>query len=62
MKVEKKLKPCPFCGGRAELNKFRHTWYVGCASDILICPCKPWTGAQWDAEKAIEIWNRRTDP
>lgn len=57
----KKLKPCPFCGGRAELTKFRQTWSVGCARDILKCPCKPWTGSQWTEEKAIEIWNRRAE-
>ena len=58
------LKPCPFCGGEAELkiNSFHGSYktvYVICKS------CKTRTnnyGASIDycaIDRAIELWNRR---
>ena len=47
------LKPCPFCGGEAELSSGYDCYFVSCSL------CKAQT--EWDMykEKAIELWNRR---
>lgn len=51
-----KLKPCPFCGGEAELwdNKLTHRLYgVICKKCDCMTPC-------FESEvEAIEAWNRR---
>jgi hypothetical protein len=51
---EKKLLPCPFCGGEAETCKnFEGLWYVWCKK----CWCKTTTNT---SEKfAIVRWNTR---
>ena len=68
-----KPKPCPFCGGKAELdfaNKtFTYTSANGEPMDTgffytvkccdAICGCR--IGIYEDAEMAIEAWNRRTE-
>ncbi len=51
------LKPCPFCGGEAELESF--------ATDIYFVKCKM-CGAivkakSWGKDEIIKTWNRR-DP
>ena len=61
--MSEELKPCPFCGNKAELfcTKGTEDWAVvcqhpecGCNARILYCDTK---------EEAIEQWNRRTsDP
>ena len=57
------LKPCPFCGGEAELSEGRfdgkNTSYVmckRCASQGEFFFVSPRYAS---AEKAIEAWNRR---
>lgn len=66
-----KLKPCPFCGRKAEI-KFLHysydadgehfKYYVCCsASNIRKCAVRPCTALYKDKKKAIKTWNRRTD-
>ena len=63
---EEKLKPCPFCGGKAELYESEAynlktevkekniRWFVMCKQcTALTC------GAL--KKKAIEAWNRRTN-
>ena len=56
MKTE--LKPCPFCGGEADIwetDRVTHPYQVMC----LTCYCG--TDASIDEETAIEAWNRRTE-
>ena len=56
------LKPCPFCGGKAELTRCGNQWYVQCAGrEPIDCYCKPWTGYIDTSEIAIEVWNRRAN-
>ena len=71
MSVE--LKPCPFCGGDAELD-FAHTSFCYIADDGKpretgffytvqcddeICGCR--IGIYENPEMAIEAWNRRAE-
>ena len=64
--IEPKLKPCPFCGGEAELthtNDNNHYPFVRCKYGAYLKPkCManmyPWLNYKTD-EEAIEAWNRR---
>lgn len=52
------LKPCPFCGGEAEIHPYGgggyDVWCEGsCGAEI--------NGFRTEAE-AVEAWNRRVDP
>lgn len=57
---EIKLKPCPFCGGPAEIadnsRYVPNTYFVGCW----------WCGARTGCEHhkwiAAELWNGRVEP
>ncbi len=51
--AEKELKPCPFCGGRAQMN------YDGARKLILCSECLIRTESYDTYEKARDIWNRR---
>ncbi len=64
---ETKLKPCPFCGGEAEIYKetppdaYKDTvYYVGC-SNIDECLVVPETMGYHDKQKAIAAWNKRAE-
>ena len=53
-----KLKPCPFCGGEAEVRKFTETkffvqcFFVQCKSCLI--------GTTFKSEhEAVKVWNRR---
>lgn len=53
------LKPCPFCGGKAELNVYpfdtRNEYQVECEN----CFCQTYV---YDTEQdAIEAWDRRAE-
>lgn len=57
------LKPCPFCGGKAELIKipvspYPDKYYVRC-SNQNDCKVAAHTYMGGTAEEAIEDWNRR---
>lgn len=65
---ENKLKPCPFCGGEAQLAIAPSNEYVGIPCYAVTCKhCKVMMGTvqkgQTDfyrtAQEAIEIWNTR---
>lgn len=67
MAGEIKLKPCPFCGGEAELtytSDNSHKPFVQCKYGVFLKPkcvaCQyPWRHDS--EEEAIEAWNRRAD-
>ena len=51
------LKPCPFCGGVAEISLLFGRYGVACSScqgAIIPCPYQ-------SKEEAIEAWNRRAE-
>lgn len=60
---EIKLKPCPFCGGKARLlsemrfGKQKKVWFVACGG--LGCGVMPETIDADTPQEAAEIWNRR---
>jgi Lar family restriction alleviation protein len=60
-----KLKPCPFCGGEAELFEIKGAnsdliaYMVGCIEGS--CEIRPSIQKQLDKEGTIELWNRRAD-
>ena len=58
------LKPCPFCGGEADMTKRKTaiaTFYrVFCAN--YDCKVKPSAPERWIKDDAIEAWNRRYEP
>ena len=53
------LKPCPFCGGEAEVweKRFPYGLHVRCANQ----KCTMFTGGRLyeELKDAIEAWNRR---
>ena len=59
------LKPCPFCGGAAQIKLYELKGYrIGCASrpTQYICPgCIDWSASYWSEEMAISSWNRRAE-
>ena len=63
--MEKELKPCPFCGRKAELV----TMEFGSGSIYFGTTCENWLCAVASVipyfsskEEAIEAWNRRYEP
>lgn len=64
---ETELKPCPFCGGEAEMikhsfwNERKHS-YSDRTYSIKCCGCSVETYPFYDTkEKATESWNRRAN-
>ena len=54
--MDEELKPCPFCGGEAEVKRMgtnRVSMIIGCAE----CSCELETGETW-IDKNIN-WNQR---
>lgn len=52
-KYKPKLKPCPFCGGKAKKEEIGRSWGIeceDCQSSTRLCPTP---------EEAEEVWNRR---
>ena len=52
---EPEIKPCPFCGGEAEIVKmeFEDEIFIRCADCLVEIPWYP------GRKKAIEAWNKR---
>ena len=60
--MSEELKPCPFCGSRAEVNYKidLDSWIVECSN--FCCPASYMIGWWYDTERdAIDGWNRRTE-
>ena len=59
--MSERLKPCPFCGGKAKLRAFAlhfgaempYAFYVGCDD------CEASSNHYDYRKEAIEAWNRR---
>lgn len=62
MTDEIELKPCPLCGGKAELETDAEAEGDGCWSYVYCMQCYATVfGDGYDgAEKAIGAWNERT--
>ena len=51
------LKPCPFCGGRAEMTPWHGAPFLaGCVNDC--CPATP-AVTGYNEEDTARLWNRR---
>ena len=70
--MNEKLKPCPFCGGKANvwLDDFNNKYLVMCGEcgvmmgislEIGVEIINGWTAEIESAELAIENWNRRAE-
>lgn len=61
MSEDIKLKPCPFCGGKAELvaDVFdqKRIWYVRCCGTG--CAVFSETADRPTPQEAAKLWNRR---
>ena len=55
--MSKELKPCPFCGGEAHIERGAILWAV-------VCPCAShvFYGCEQSAEKTVKAWNTRKEP
>ncbi len=53
-----KLKPCPFCGGKAELYK---SWWLGQYFQVTCTKCRVTTRVGGTKKGIAAMWNRRTD-
>ena len=51
------LKPCPFCGGEAEITKWHEGYFAECKKQH----CGGTIGAYKTEEEAIEAWNKRSE-
>ena len=56
-----KLKPCPFCGGKASLNDNSSCSYVCCEKCGATGESFNMSKKYSSDEKAAEAWNRRAD-
>ena len=60
---EPELKPCPFCGGMAEIlitfRKRIEEQKMGRAHLVRCKICRASSVAEFDVDKTVERWNRR---
>lgn len=56
---ESELKPCPFCGDKAEIIAFSESHKIKCENPT--CKTKPSTRWFSHEKEAIEAWNTRAD-
>ena len=61
--MTEELKPCPFCGGKAEvLTDENEEYYVSCTEcTALLGYCTDTWGDYSTEDEAIEAWNRRAN-
>ena len=58
--AETQLKPCPFCGGKTEVEygtSGYNVYQIGCQNN----ECFAYAGWGDTPEEAAEAWNRRAD-
>ena len=57
------LKPCPFCGGEADVVyiKWCACYIVKCQNEYEVCDVIPATKYCCVESDAIEAWNRRAE-
>lgn len=57
--MAEKLKPCPFCGGEAEIKRYTFcrtdSFYVGCSR----CNVTQTANVYFSEKESIEAWNTR---
>ena len=53
------LKPCPFCGGKAELHETDWCTPHEYSAHCLNHKCRAWGGLGTNRAKTIAAWNRR---
>ena len=62
--IEPELKPCPFCGGEAELVK-AYRFGTGCSSSGFKVKCRGCEDGRTDIyteeAEAVAAWNRRAE-
>ena len=67
-----RLKPCPFCGGQAKIQKIMETdppvhfydWVVSCTScyaTMQMAADNYYGREYYTEEEVVEQWNRRVD-
>ena len=58
MSIRLKIKPCPFCGGKAKIY-WNHVWDYG----FIKCDTCGATTGKFDVEReGRKAWNKRTQP
>lgn len=64
-KIEEQLKPCPFCGGKAEIKTGAKMVLVQCKGDVVNHNMLHSISTVWFYKKykagAIAAWNKRAD-
>ena len=58
MAKKTELKPCPFCGGKAEVGGSRGCYNAGC-HQINSCRICAFTVNCRTKKEAVELWNTR---
>jgi Restriction alleviation protein Lar len=60
MRDENELKPCPFCGSRAELRETFGKLFAGCSNDKCAIRPDTWLRTQTtDLRVVAKAWNAR---
>lgn len=57
---ELKLKPCPFCGGEAEIRKYVNGYNIWFCARCDSCKITQTSTTQTE-QQAIAAWNRRAN-
>ena len=57
--MENQIKPCPFCGKEAVLEKLNEVYVIGCDTEMCYGNINHMTMVFYSKENAIKTWNRR---